>query len=102
MRGSIHCHGLAKLKSDPEICELTELKFSKVFWLKKLSNQAEILILRIKNCQLNTGRLKKEMAHHLYRGRSSNMQTRTVRKQIDAIYVCVRSSKLPITLEKIS
>ena len=25
MRGSIHCHGLAKLKDDPGICELTEL-----------------------------------------------------------------------------
>jgi len=24
MRGSIHCHGLAKLKSDPGICDLTE------------------------------------------------------------------------------
>ena len=24
MRGSIHCHGLAKLKDDPGICELTE------------------------------------------------------------------------------
>ena len=26
-RGSIHCHGVAKLKNDPELCELTERLF---------------------------------------------------------------------------
>ena len=24
MKGSIHCHGVAKLKSDPGLCELTQ------------------------------------------------------------------------------
>lgn len=24
MRGSIHCHGVAKLKSDPGLCKLTK------------------------------------------------------------------------------
>ncbi|XP_066915540.1 uncharacterized protein [Clytia hemisphaerica] len=42
MRGSIHCHGLAKLKSDPGICELTEKALQGFLAKETLSNQTEI------------------------------------------------------------
>ncbi|XP_066932700.1 uncharacterized protein [Clytia hemisphaerica] len=42
MRGSIHCHGLAKLKDDPGICELTEKALQGFLAQQTLSNQTEI------------------------------------------------------------
>ena len=40
MRGSIHCHGVAKLKNDPGLCDLTS-KAKDGFLAQKLLSQSE-------------------------------------------------------------
>ncbi|XP_066929609.1 uncharacterized protein [Clytia hemisphaerica] len=42
MRGSIHCHGLAKLKNDPGICNLTEKALKGFLAENTLKNESEI------------------------------------------------------------
>ena len=39
-RGSIHCHGLAKLDSDPGLCDLTKVALEGFLAAKKLSNES--------------------------------------------------------------
>ena len=38
-RGSIHCHGIAKLKNDPDLCELTNIAL-KGYLAEKLKNES--------------------------------------------------------------
>ena len=40
-RGSIHCHGIAKLKNDPGLCELTNIAL-KGYLAEKLKNESNI------------------------------------------------------------
>jgi hypothetical protein len=56
MRGSIHCHGVAKLKNDPGLCQLTQVALKGHLAERKLSTENDVSNIAELTRDINIGK----------------------------------------------